>query len=158
MSANCKANGLFWVAVIMLVVELLFALLLNQVLVTMVSQTKYSKQEEKVARWWLRCRTFWHNTIGLVVIVLYECRKKWWVISLIVLYFFMPIHTGENLGKCFFVATRVKPGALWVLWHLSTGNVDHVSGMVRGGFRECVQLRNWGQLTWGWVNLMLAPY
>jgi hypothetical protein len=50
MSANCKANGLFWVAVIMLVVELLFALLLNQVLVTMVGQTKYSKQEEKVAR------------------------------------------------------------------------------------------------------------
>lgn len=43
-----SANGLFWVAVIMLVVELLFALLLNQVLVTMVSQTKYSKQEEKV--------------------------------------------------------------------------------------------------------------
>ena len=107
MSANCKANGLFWVAVIMLVVELLFALLLNQVLVTMVSQTKYSKQEEKVARWWLR-RTFWH-TIGLVVIVLYECRKKLkWVISLIVfITFFMPIRTGENLGKCFF---RCGPG------------------------------------------------
>lgn len=43
-----SANGLFWVAVIMLVVELMFALLLNQVLVTMVSQTSYSKQEEKV--------------------------------------------------------------------------------------------------------------
>ena len=47
---NGKANGLFWVAVIMLVVELMFALLLNQVLVTMVSQTSYSKQEEKVAQ------------------------------------------------------------------------------------------------------------
>lgn len=44
-----KANGLFWVAVIMLVVELLFALLLNQVLVTMVGQTEFSQQDEKVA-------------------------------------------------------------------------------------------------------------
>jgi len=43
-----SANGLFWVAVIMLVVELLFALLLNQVLVTMVGQTEFSQQDEKV--------------------------------------------------------------------------------------------------------------
>ena len=33
----------------MLVVELLFALLLNQVLVTMVGQTKFSLEDEKVA-------------------------------------------------------------------------------------------------------------
>ena len=99
MSANCKANGLFWVAVIMLVVELLFALLLNQVLVTMVSQTKYSQQEEKVARWWPG------SVVGLVVIVLYKCRKKWWDISHTN---FMPIRTGENLRGNVFV--RCEPG------------------------------------------------
>ncbi|CAK9073275.1 unnamed protein product [Durusdinium trenchii] len=43
-----SANGLFWVAVIMLVVQLLFALLLNQVLATMVAQRDFALEDEIV--------------------------------------------------------------------------------------------------------------
>eukprot|EP00438_Fugacium_kawagutii_P032719 Skav229139 [mRNA] locus=scaffold1875:115393:127050:+ [translate_table: standard] len=43
-----SANGLFWVAVIMFVVQLLFALLLHQVFVSMVGQTPFSREDEQV--------------------------------------------------------------------------------------------------------------
>ena len=83
-----------------------------------------------------------YNTNGLVIIVLYTNVGKndetWW--NMFMSYFRLFAHpqhcSSEMLGQFSFVATwakpspMMKPGALWVLWHLSTVNVDHVSGMV----------------------------